>query len=97
MGDPACGDALTIYIKVEGDILKEVSFMVFGCVASIATSSVTTVLTKGKTIKEALEVTEEDIINALGGLPEEKIHCSNLGVSALKAAIDNYYENNACE
>lgn len=68
--------------------------MVFGCVASIATSSMTTLLTKGRTLEEALCVTEEDIIDALGGLPEEKVHCSNLGISALRAAIADYYSKN---
>lgn len=91
IGDAACGDALTFYIKVEDGILKEVSYMVFGCVASIATSSMTSILAKGKTIEEALTITEEDIVIALDGLPEEKIHCSNLGVSALRAAIENYF------
>ena len=66
--------------------------MVFGCVASIATSSVTSILAKGKSIEEALKITEEDIVVALDGLPEEKLHCSNLGVSALRKAINNYYE-----
>lgn len=92
VGDAACGDALTFYINVEEGRLKEVSYMVFGCVASIATSSMTSILAKGKTIEEALEITEEDVIVALDGLPEEKVHCSNLGISALRKAIQNYYE-----
>lgn len=90
VGDASCGDALTMYIKVENEILKEVSYMVFGCVASIATSSMTSILSKGKSIEEALKITEEDIVIALDGLPEEKLHCSNLGVSALRSAIQNY-------
>ena len=91
-GDPACGDALTIFIKVKDNIIKEISYLVFGCSASIATSSVTSVLAKGKSLDEALCITEEDIINELDGLPESKIHCSNLGVSALRKAIYNYKE-----
>ncbi len=91
-GDPACGDALTVYIKVKENYIQEISYLVFGCCASIATSSMTSVLAKGKSIDEALRITEEDVINALNGLPENKIHCSNLGVSALRNAIANYYE-----
>ena len=90
-GDPRCGDALTLYIKVKDDVITDVSFLVFGCVAAIATSSMTTVLVKGKTLEEASQLTDEDITNALGGLPEHKLHCSVLGADALKNAIDNYY------
>lgn len=92
-GDPNCGDSLTIYIKVEDNIIKDISFLVFGCTASVATSSMTTVLAKGKTIQEALEITEQDIVDALDGLPENKLHCSVLGVQALRNAINNYLEN----
>ncbi len=90
VGDPACGDSLRMFIKVENGIIQKVSYLVFGCCASIATSSMTSVLVKGKTIEEALMITEQDIADALNGLPEEKMHCSNLGVSALKTAIRNY-------
>lgn len=79
-GDPGCGDSLTIYIKVKDEVIEDISFLVFGCTASVATSSMTTVLAKGKTIEEALEIQEEDIVEALDGLPENKLHCSNLGV-----------------
>lgn len=89
-GDPGCGDSLTIYIKVEDNIIEDISFLVFGCTASVATSSMTTVLAKGKTIEEALEIKEEDIVDALDGLPENKLHCSNLGVQALRDAIKDY-------
>lgn len=92
-GDPNCGDYLNIYIKVENNIIEDISFLVFGCPASIATSSMTTELAKKKTLEEALKITEEDVINALDGLPDNKKHCSNLGVAALRAAINNYYEN----
>ena len=88
-GDPSCGDYLTVYLKVKDNRIEEISYLVFGCCASIATSSMTSVLAKGKTLEEALNITEEDIIQALDGLPENKVHCSNLGVSALRNAIKN--------
>ncbi|EHQ88396.1 iron-sulfur cluster biosynthesis protein, NifU-like protein [Desulfosporosinus youngiae DSM 17734] len=91
-GDPSCGDALTIFIKVQDDFIKEISYLVFGCCASIATSSMTSVLAKGKSLDNALKITEEDVIKALDGLPDTKVHCSNLGVSALRNAVANYYE-----
>lgn len=91
-GDPGCGDFLTIYIKVKDNIIVDINFLVFGCTASVATSSMTTVLAKGKTLEEALKIEEEDIVNALDGLPENKLHCSNLGVQALRNAIENYLE-----
>lgn len=89
-GDPGCGDSLTIYIKVKDNVIEDISFLVFGCTASVATSSMTTVLAKGKTIEEALEIQEGDIVEALDGLPENKLHCSNLGVQALRSAIKDY-------
>jgi nitrogen fixation NifU-like protein len=94
-GDPGCGDSLTIYIKVQNNVIVDISFLVFGCAAAIATSSMATELAKGKTIEEALKITDEDVIEALGGLPEHKKHCSNLGVQTLKKAIEDYYKKNA--
>jgi nitrogen fixation NifU-like protein len=90
-GDPECGDYLTIYIKVENNVITNIRFLVFGCVAAIATSSMTTELVKGKTIEEAIKLTDVDIVEALGGLPEDKMHCSVLGETALKNAIKDYY------
>lgn len=90
-GDAQCGDYLTLYIKVKDNIIIEISFLAFGCVAAIATSSMTTELVKGKTLEEALKLTDTDIADALGGLPENKMHCSVLGATALKDAIANYY------
>jgi nitrogen fixation protein NifU and related proteins len=90
-GDPACGDSLTFYLRVKEGRLEEVSYLVLGCCGAIATSSMTSVLAKGKTIEEALKITEEDVITALDGLPESKVHCSVLGVKALHKAIDDYY------
>ena len=89
-GDPSCGDSLTLYIKVKDDVIEDISFLVFGCVAAIATSSMTTELVKGKPLEEALKLTDTDITQALGGLPENKLHCSVLGATALKNAIENY-------
>jgi len=90
-GDPGCGDSLTIYIKVKDNVITDISFLVFGCVAAIATSSMTTELAKGKTLEEALKITDTDIADALGGLPEHKMHCSVLGSTALKNAIEKYH------
>lgn len=90
MGDPDCGDALEMFIKVRDNRIEEISYLVYGCCAAIATSSMTTELAKGKTLEEAFAITEEDIAYALGGLPDNKMHCSNLGVSALREAIMNY-------
>lgn len=89
-GDPSCGDSLTLYIKVKDDVIEDISYLVFGCVAAIATSSMTTELVKGKSLEEALKLTDTDITKALGGLPENKLHCSVLGAIALKNAIENY-------
>lgn len=92
-GDPQCGDYLKIFIKAEDNIIKDISFQVMGCCAAIAASSMTTIMAKGKTLEEAQKIKENDIVDGLGGLPEEKIHCSVLGATALKNAISNYYEN----
>ena len=93
VGEPGCGDNCVIFIKLKEDIIWDICFLVFGCGAAIACGSMTTVLAKGKTLREALAITEQDVIEALGGLPEKKEHCSNLGVAALHAAIQNYLDN----
>lgn len=90
VGDSSCGDYLKIYIKVADGILVDVKFLVFGCPAAIATSSMLTDLAKGLKLEEALKLTDMDIIVALGGLPDPKIHCSNLGAEALHKAIEDY-------
>ena len=92
-GDPNCGDYLKIYIKVENDIIKDIKFQVHGCAAAIASSSMTTILAKGKPVLAAYTITEKKISEALGGLPEEKEHCSLLGALALKKAIVDYANN----
>lgn len=90
-GDPACGDSLTIYIRIVDGVIEKISFLVLGCAAAIATSSILMELAQKKTIDEAMKITEEDIIEALGGLPENKKHCSVLGIKALRSAIEDYY------
>jgi len=90
VGNPTCGDIMEMQIKVENNILTDVKFKTFGCGAAIASSSIVTELVKGKTIEEALKITNQDVIDALGGLPPVKRHCSVLGEDALKSAIDDY-------
>ena len=92
VGNPTCGDLMTIYIKVKDNIIEDISFQTFGCGAAIATSSMITELAIGKTLEEALEITRNDVAEELDGLPPVKMHCSNLAADALKAAIENYYE-----
>lgn len=89
-GDPECGDAMKLYIKVEGNVIAEANFKICGCVAAIASASVTTVLVKGKTIDEALLITNQDIASALGGLPKQKLHCSVLGEEAIRSAVADF-------
>lgn len=89
-GDLKCGDSLTVYIKVEDNIIKNISFLVFGCTAAISTSSMITEMAKGKTIEDAMDITEKQLIDALDGLPQSKLHCSVLGVKGLRAAIEDY-------
>ncbi len=88
--DAECGDKFTMFIRVSGDYICDISFLGHGCGAAIASGSMTTMLAKGKSIAEALKITEEDVIAALGGLPDEKRHCPELSVSALHLAILDY-------
>lgn len=90
VGNPVCGDLMTVYIKVKDNRLVDVKFKTFGCGAAIATSSMITELAKGKTIEEALKITRGDVADSLGGLPPIKMHCSNLAADALHAAIEDY-------
>jgi nitrogen fixation NifU-like protein len=92
VGNPACGDVMTLFIKVEDDIITDIKFKTFGCGAAIASSSYTTELVKGRSITEALAFTRQDVSDGLGGLPALKVHCSVLALDALKAAIENYRE-----
>ena len=89
-GNPTCGDLMTIYIKVEDNIITDVKFKTFGCGAAIATSSMITEMAVGKTIEEALKITRNDVAEELEGLPPIKMHCSNLAADALRAAIADY-------
>ena len=90
VGNAKCGDIMRFYIKVENDVIVDVKFKTFGCGAAIATSSKATELIKGKTIDEALKVTNKAVMEALGGLPPVKVHCSVLAEEALQAAIQDY-------
>jgi nitrogen fixation NifU-like protein len=92
VGDPGCGDAVLIFLKIDDDIITDVKYKVYGCGAAIATSSMASTLIKGKTLVEALEVTDAVVIEALGGLPENKLHCSNLAATAIRAAVTRYLE-----
>jgi len=92
VGNPVCGDMMTIYIKVKDNRLEDIKFKTFGCGAAIATSSMLTELAKGKTLEEALKITRANVADALDGLPPIKMHCSNLAADALHAAIKDYYK-----
>ena len=90
VGNPICGDVMELYIKVKDDIIVDAKFKTFGCGAAIATSSMVTELVKGKSIKEALAISNRAVAEALGGLPPVKMHCSVLAEEALRSAIDDY-------
>lgn len=92
VGNPVCGDIMKIYLKIEKDKIVDVKFKTFGCGAAIATSSMATELIKGKSVEEALALTNQAVIEALDGLPPAKIHCSVLAEEAVKAAILDYYK-----
>ena len=90
VSNPDCGDSTIIYLKVEDDIITDVTFETFGCAAAVASSSILTEMIKGKTVEEAYKMTEEAVAEELGGLPEKKMHCSVIGVEAMRKAIENY-------
>ncbi|MHC4181895.1 MAG: Fe-S cluster assembly scaffold protein NifU [Planctomycetota bacterium] len=92
VGNPACGDVMRLYIKVEDDKVSDAKFKTFGCGAAIATSSMATEMIKGKTVDESLKITNEAVAEALDGLPPNKMHCSVLAQEAIEAAIKNYKE-----
>ncbi len=91
VGNPKCGDIMKMYLKIDSGIITDVKFKTFGCGAAIATSSMATELIKGKSIEEALKVTNKAVLEALDGLPPVKIHCSVLAEQAIKAALADYY------
>ena len=90
VGNPICGDVMYIYIKVENDKIVDCKFETFGCAAAIATSSMVTEMVKGKTLEEALKITNREVTEALDGLPPIKYHCSVLAEEGIKAAIEDY-------
>jgi nitrogen fixation NifU-like protein len=94
VGNPTCGDVMTIYIKVKDDKIQDIKFKTYGCTAAIASTSIATEIVKGKTLDEAMKLTRDDVANELGGLPAIKMHCSNLAADALREAIKNYREKN---
>lgn len=92
VGNPVCGDLMTIYIKVKDNRLADIKFKTYGCGSAIATSSMITDLAMGKTLEEAMKITRGNVADALEGLPPVKMHCSNLAADALHAAIEDYYK-----
>ena len=92
VGNAKCGDIMKIFLDIENGIIKDVKFKTFGCGAAIATSSMATEMIKGKTIEEALKITNKQVVDALGGLPAHKLHCSVLAEQSIRAAIADYYK-----
>jgi nitrogen fixation NifU-like protein len=88
--NPVCGDTLRLFIKVSDNRIVDVRFLTFGCAAAIASSSITTEMIKGKTLDEVLGISDQDVVDALGGLPPAKLHCSILAEKALNAAVSDY-------
>ena len=94
VGNAKCGDIMKIYLKIEDGIIKDVKFNTFGCGSAIASSSMATEMIKGKPVEEALALTNKAVVEALDGLPAQKIHCSVLAEEAVKAALKDYYDKN---
>ena len=90
VGDPDCGDTLLMSLKIKKDKIVDIKYKIYGCGAAVATSSIASEMAMGKTLNDALKITDDSIAEALGGLPEEKHHCSNLAASALRGAINEY-------
>ncbi len=97
VGNAKCGDIMKIYLKIENDIIADVKFETFGCGSAIASSSMATELIKGKSVSEALSLTNKAVVEALDGLPAHKIHCSVLAEEAIKKALQDYYDKNGIE
>lgn len=97
VGNPVCGDMMTFYINVKDDRISDVKFQTFGCGAAIAVSSIVSEMAMGKTLDEAMKITNADVAKELGGLPKNKLHCSNLGADALHKAIEDYQEKSSPE
>lgn len=94
VGNAKCGDIMKMYLKIENDIIVDAKFKTFGCGAAVATSSMSTELVVGKTVDEALKITNKAVAEALDGLPPAKMHCSNLAEEAIRAAIEDYKKKN---
>ena len=94
VGNAKCGDIMKMYLEIKDDRIEDVKFETFGCGSAIASSSMATELIKGRTIEEALAVTNKQVVDALGGLPAYKLHCSVLAEESIKAAVKNYYDRN---
>lgn len=92
VGNPVCGDIMKIYLKIDNDIITDVKFETFGCGSAIASSSMATEMIKGKPVEEALELSNQAVVEALDGLPAHKLHCSVLAEEAVKAAVKDYYD-----
>jgi len=92
VGNPVCGDVMRMYLKIENNIIVDAKFKTFGCGAAISTSSMVTEMVKGKTIEQALEISNKAVAEALGGLPTVKLHCSVLAEQALRSALADYYK-----
>ena len=97
VGNAKCGDIMKIYLKINGDIIEDVKFETFGCASAIASSSMATEMIKGKSLSDALEVTNRQVVDALDGLPPHKLHCSVLAEEAIKSAVKDYYDKNGIE
>ena len=97
VGNAKCGDIMKMYLKIKDGMIEDVKFETFGCGSAIASSSMATEMIKGKTIDEALAVTNRQVVEALGGLPAHKLHCSVLAEESIKSAIKNYYDRNGIE
>lgn len=94
VGNAKCGDIMKMYLDIENDVIKDVKFETFGCGSAIASSSMATEMIKGKTVEEAMAITNKDVVDALGGLPAHKLHCSVLAEEAIKSAVKDYYDRN---
>jgi nitrogen fixation NifU-like protein len=93
VGNPSCGDVIKMYLKINGDMIEDIKFQTFGCGAAIAVSSMTTEMVKGKSLRNALDVTRDQVADELGGLPAVKMHCSNLAADALHQAVKAYMKD----
>ena len=97
VGNAKCGDIMKMYLKIRDNVIQDVKFETFGCGSAIASSSMATEMVKGKTIDEALAVTNRQVVDALGGLPAHKLHCSVLAEESIKSAIKDYYDRHGIE